>query len=104
MPTVTERDIQYADAAAALHRRAGALIPGYDPLLQTADKFRDSYSTTLMQNDLLWGAFEDRALLSWLPSFPTTCTERFWWRFGFAALPEGFCRDGFFRVAYDWKY
>ena len=49
------------DAAARLHRRAGALIPGYDTSLHTEDEFVAFYRAKVMVEGPVWGAFEDGA-------------------------------------------
>jgi putative acetyltransferase len=48
----------HADAAAAIHRRAVATIPGYPVDLHNADAFRALYRETVLTNCLVWGAFE----------------------------------------------
>ncbi|HJV40602.1 GNAT family N-acetyltransferase [Caulobacter sp.] len=49
-------------AAAELHRRAGALIPGYDTTLHSAEEFKVFYRDHVMPNGSVWGAFEDDRL------------------------------------------
>ena len=46
------------DAAARLHRRAGALIPGYDTSLHTEDEFVVFYRDRVMIDGQVWGAFD----------------------------------------------
>jgi putative acetyltransferase len=46
------------DAAARLHRRAGALIPGYDTALHSEDEFIAFYRDRVMVEGPVWGAFE----------------------------------------------
>lgn len=50
------------DAAAELHRRAGALIPGYDISLHSAAEYRDFYRDRVMVDGPVWGAFESDIL------------------------------------------
>jgi ribosomal protein S18 acetylase RimI-like enzyme len=47
------------DAAARLHRRAGALIPGYDTSLHSEDAFVAFYRDKVMVEGPVWGAFRD---------------------------------------------
>jgi ribosomal protein S18 acetylase RimI-like enzyme len=51
-----------SDAAARLHRRAGALILGYDTSLHTEDEFVAFYRDKVMVEGPVWGAFEDGVL------------------------------------------
>ena len=44
-------------AAAAIHQRAGAMIPGYDPSQRTLDEFSDFYRNEVMIAGPVWGAF-----------------------------------------------
>jgi ribosomal protein S18 acetylase RimI-like enzyme len=55
-----------SDAAAQLHRRAGALIPGYDTSLHSEAEFRAFYRDKVMVEGPVWGAFEDDRLLGHL--------------------------------------
>ncbi len=50
------------DAAARLHRRAAALIPGYDTALHSEDEFIAFYRDKVMVEGPVWGAFEGDAL------------------------------------------
>ena len=54
------------DAAARLHRRAGALIPGYDTSLHSEAEFTAFYRDKVMVEGPVWGAFEDDRLLGHL--------------------------------------
>ena len=58
------------DAAAALHRRAGALIPGYDTGLHTPVEDRAFYRDRVYPAGPIWGAFEGGELLGHLALIP----------------------------------
>ena len=58
------------DAAAALHRRAGALIPGYDTELHTEEEGRAFYRHRVFLAGPIWGAFEGHRLLGHLALLP----------------------------------
>ena len=58
------------DAAARLHRRAGALIPGYDTSLHSEDAFVAFYRDRVMVEGPVWGAFEDGAFRGHLALLP----------------------------------
>jgi ribosomal protein S18 acetylase RimI-like enzyme len=58
------------DVAAQLHRRAGALIPGYDTSLHSEAEFRALYRDKVMVEGPVWGAFEDDRLLGHLALLP----------------------------------
>jgi len=49
-------------AAADLHRRGGALIPGYDTSLHTAEDYVVFYRDKVMVDGPVWGAFEGDVL------------------------------------------
>ncbi len=51
------------DAAAALHRRAGATIPGYDTELHTPAEDRAFYRDRVFAGGPIWGAWEGEVLL-----------------------------------------
>ncbi len=51
------------DAAACIHREAGALIPGYDTSLHTPEEYLRFYADRVMINGPVWGAFEGDTLL-----------------------------------------
>lgn len=46
------------EAAARLHRRAGALIPGYDTALHSEAEFAAFYRDKVMVDGPVWGAFD----------------------------------------------
>ena len=56
--------------AAALHRRAGALIPGYDTSLHSEAEFAAFYRDRVMVEGPVWGAFEDAILRGHLALLP----------------------------------
>lgn len=51
-----------ARPAASIHRRASALIPGYDINLHTLDEFYAFYENKVMIEGPIWGAFENDVL------------------------------------------
>ena len=60
------------EAAAQLHRRAGALIPGYDTSLHSEAEFTAFYRDKVMVDGPVWGAFEGdlfRGHLALLPGW-----------------------------------
>lgn len=48
--------------AAQLHRRAGALIPGYDTSLHSEEEFHIFYRDKVMMDGPVWGAFDGNQL------------------------------------------
>jgi putative acetyltransferase len=58
------------DAAADLHRRAGALIPGYDTSLHTPAEFAALYRNRVFVDGPIWGAFEAERLLGFVALLP----------------------------------
>ena len=56
-------------AAAELHRRAGALIPGYDPAAQPEREMQALYARTLVRGEV-WGAWEEARLVGCLALEP----------------------------------
>ena len=58
------------DLAAALHRRAGALIPGYVTLDRTPESFCDFYRNEVMPKAEVWGAFKGDRLLGFVALLP----------------------------------
>ena len=58
------------DAAADLHRVAGALIPGYDTSLHTPDEFRTLYREKVFVDGALWGAFDGDLLVGQVALLP----------------------------------
>lgn len=69
MPDIRLLRADETDAAAALHRRAGALIPGYDveaePLAQTLATYRAAFAS-----GSLWGASDGATLVGCLALAP----------------------------------
>ena len=61
MITLRLLTLDEGDAAARLHRRASALIPGYDTSLHTEDEFVAFYRDKVMMDGPVWGAFENGA-------------------------------------------
>jgi ribosomal protein S18 acetylase RimI-like enzyme len=62
--------IDEADAAADLHRRAGALIPGYDTSLHSPEEYQTFYRRDVMAKGPVWGAFERDALRGHIALIP----------------------------------
>ena len=59
-----------AAAAADLHRRAGALIPGYDTSLHSETEFVALYRDRVMVDGPVWGAFEGDMLCGHVALLP----------------------------------
>ena len=59
-----------SDLAADLHRRAGALVPGYDTFARPLSEFQKLYSEDLMEDGPVWGAFNGQRLLGHLALLP----------------------------------
>ncbi|CAN1512098.1 WecD Histone acetyltransferase HPA2 and related acetyltransferases [Caulobacteraceae bacterium] len=57
-------------AAAEIHRRAGALIPGYDTTLHSAEEFVAFYRNRVMIDGPVWGAFEGDQLRGHIALLP----------------------------------
>ncbi|ALL12224.1 GNAT family N-acetyltransferase [Caulobacter henricii] len=57
-------------AAADLHRRGGALIPGYDTSLHTAEEYVVFYRDRVMVDGPVWGAFEGEVLRGHIALLP----------------------------------
>lgn len=57
-------------AAADLHRRGGALIPGYDTTLHTAEEYVVFYRDRVMVDGPVWGAFEGEVLRGHIALLP----------------------------------
>ena len=70
MLTITKLIIDHADAAAEIHRSAGALIPGYDTSLHSAEELSSFYRDEVMRKDELWGVFEGEALQGFIALLP----------------------------------
>ena len=58
------------DLAAALHRTAGALIPGYATQDRTPESFREFYRREVMPNADVWAAFAEDRLLGFVALLP----------------------------------
>ncbi len=58
------------DLAADIHRRAGALIPGYDTSLHSTDETRKFYVNEVFPAGPLWGAFAGSQLVGHLALRP----------------------------------
>ena len=58
------------DAAADLHRRAGALIPGYDTSLHTPAEFAALYRDRVFPAGPIWGAFDADRLFGFVALLP----------------------------------
>lgn len=56
--------------AAEIHRRAGALIPGYDTTLHSPDEFAVFYRKEVFPAGPLWGAFAAGRLIGHLALLP----------------------------------
>lgn len=59
-----------AAEAAHIHRIAGALIPGYDTSLHTADEFLVFYRDDVLVNDEVWGLFDQEQPLGLIALLP----------------------------------
>ncbi len=70
--TITYRRLGAGESAVAadLHRRAGALIPGYDTSLHTAAEFATLYRDRVFPGGPVWGAFEGENLLGFVALLP----------------------------------
>jgi ribosomal protein S18 acetylase RimI-like enzyme len=62
--------IDEADAAADLHRRAGALIPDYDTSLHSPEEYQTFYRRDVMSKGPVWGAFERDTLRGHIALIP----------------------------------
>lgn len=58
------------DQAAALHRRAGATIPGYDTSLHTPEEDRAFYRDRVFAAGPIWGAFDGNVLVGHMALTP----------------------------------
>jgi putative acetyltransferase len=70
MLTIAKLTTKDANAAADLHRAAGALIPDYDTSLHSAEEYRAFYRDEVLQKDEVWGAFEGEALRGFIALLP----------------------------------
>ena len=70
--TVTFRRLRHdeTDLAADLHRRAGALIPGYDTSRHTLADFAALYRDRVFPGGPIWGAFGGDRLLGFVALLP----------------------------------
>ncbi len=59
-----------SNAAADIHRRAGAMIPGYDTSIHSAAEFSTFYRETVMVNGPVWGAFFGGTLVGHVALLP----------------------------------
>ena len=57
-------------AAADLHRRGGALIPGYDTSLHTPEEYVALYRDKVMVDGPVWGAFQGEVLRGYIALLP----------------------------------
>jgi ribosomal protein S18 acetylase RimI-like enzyme len=62
MITLRPLNPEEGPAAADLHRRGGALIPGYDTTLHTAEEYVVFYRDRVMVDGPVWGAFDGEVL------------------------------------------
>ena len=70
LPQPRRLRLEQSDLAAAIHRSAGALIPGYVTLDRTPESFRDFYREEVMPKVEVWGAFDGAKLLGFLALLP----------------------------------
>lgn len=63
-------DADHAEAAARIHRIAGALIPGYDTTLHSADEFVQFYRERVLVEDEVWGGFDGDVLRGHIALLP----------------------------------
>ena len=54
--------IDEANSAAELHRKAGALIPGYDTTLHSQEEYQAFYRHDVMEKGPVWGVFDQKTL------------------------------------------
>lgn len=70
MDAISKLTSQHVEQAASIHRAAGALIPGYDTSLHSAEEYRVFYRDELMVKDELWGVFERQKLQGFIALLP----------------------------------
>jgi GNAT superfamily N-acetyltransferase len=70
MATIKKLVLEHARHAADLHRIAGALIPGYDTTLHSADEFHSFYRDEVLLKDELWGVFAGPRLQGFIALLP----------------------------------
>ncbi|MBV8971813.1 MAG: GNAT family N-acetyltransferase [Sphingomonadaceae bacterium] len=58
------------DRAADLHRRAGALIPGYDTSRHTPAEFAALYRDRVIRAGPIWGAYDGPAMVGFVALLP----------------------------------
>lgn len=59
-----------ANSAAELHRRAGALIPGYDTTLHSQEDYLAFYRQNVMEKGPVWGVFDQKTLRGHIALIP----------------------------------
>ena len=62
MSAIEKLTLDHIEQAADLHRVAGALIPGYDTTLHSADEYHTFYRDEVILKDELWGVFDGSRL------------------------------------------
>ena len=70
MYAVEKLTLDHVEQAANLHRVAGALIPGYDTMLHSADEYHRFYRDEVMLKDELWGIFVGSRLQGFIALLP----------------------------------
>ena len=70
MSAITKLTRDHVEQAANLHRVAGALIPGYDTALHSADEYYIFYRDEVMLKDELWGVFDGSRLQGFIALLP----------------------------------
>jgi ribosomal protein S18 acetylase RimI-like enzyme len=70
MLSLKRLDLCDADAAARIHRLAGALIPGYDTSLHAAEEYVAFYHDRVLVDCEVWGAFDGVALRGHIALLP----------------------------------
>lgn len=70
MSAITKLTLDHVEQAANLHRVAGALIPGYDTTLHSADEYYIFYRDEVMLKDDLWGVFDGSRLQGFIALLP----------------------------------
>ena len=70
MFAIEKLTLDHVDQAANLHRVAGALIPGYDTTLHSADEYRSFYRDEVLLKDELWGVIDGSRLQGFIALLP----------------------------------
>ncbi len=70
MSAIEKLTLDHVEQAADLHRVAGALIPGYDTSLHSADEYHVFYRDEVMLKDELWGVFDGSRLQGFIALLP----------------------------------